>query len=362
MQVWWVYGASGVGKSVTAWQLFEGLAADRIPCAYVDIDQLGMCYPAPETDPWRDRLKGRVLAGVAGSWAAAGCGRLVVSGVVDPELVGWYADRLAPYDLRMCRLAVDDAELTRRLEARGVDDEWVADALEEARDLEAAGLPGPVVDTTDAPVADVAATVRAALADAAPVTGSGAADLGTPEGADLETGALCVTGPTGVGKSSVAFEMFMSLRTETTTAYVDLEQLGFGQGLADDDLRIANTAIAWRCFRAAGARRLVLSGRLRSADERDRLADAIAPTVLRVVGLTADETTYDERVAARGRGGGPELAGDTLVGAPAEHLAAVAGRAWAEQQRDAGAVAWDASYDTTGRSAVEVGVEVRSDW
>ncbi|WP_151081421.1 AAA family ATPase [Nocardioides cynanchi] len=359
MQVWWVYGASGVGKSVTSWRLFQGLGDDGAACAYVDIDQLGMCYPALDDDPWRDRLKGRVLAGIAGSYAAAGCERLVVSGVLDPDLIGWYADRMAPYDLVMCRLTVDDAELTRRLEARGVDAEWVADALEEAHDLAAAGLLDRVVDTGSAAVPEVAAAVRSALSEAAPADGTGEPD-DPPTLPDQVTRALWVTGPTAVGKSTVGFGIFLALRDETTAAYLDLEQLGFSRGI-DADVRIANAATAWRCFRAGGAQRLVVTGPLRSAAERVQLERMLAPTPLRVVGLTTSEASYGERVAARGRGEAPELAGDTLVGASEEQLAAVARRGWAEQ-RDTGTAPWDASYDTTGRSAAEVGAEVLGDW
>jgi hypothetical protein len=363
VQVWWVYGPSGAGKSVTSWALFEGLAVDRVRCAYVDIDQLGMCYPALDADPWRERLKGRVLAGIAGTYAEAGCERLVVSGVVDPKLIGWYADRLAPHDLTMCRLALGDAELTRRLEARAVDEEWVADALEEAHDLEAAGLPHPVVDTGPCTVPAVAAAVRASLTDAPPAIGTGEPDDDMPAVGQVETSALWVAGPTAVGKSSVAFGIFLTLRNEgIPVAYADLDQLGFVRGVSDAGLRVANTAIAWRCFRAAGARRLVMSGRLGRTPERDRLTRAIAPTTLRVVGLTADEGSYVLRVGARGRGDAPELAGDTLRGASPEHLTGEARRAWAEQHGDAGAVVWDASYDTTGRSPTEVGAEVLTGW
>jgi hypothetical protein len=155
----------------------------------------------------------------------------------------------------------------------------------------------------------------------------------------------------------------LALRNQgTVAAYVDLAQLGFVRGVSDDRLPLANAAIAWRCFHAAGARRLVLSGRLSSAEERDLLARAISPTALRVVGLTADGTSYAARVRARGRGEAPELAGDTLRGASPEHLATEARQAWAEQRGDAGTSGWDASYDTTGRSPAEVGAAVLTDW
>src|SRR4051794_14996156 len=77
-------GSPGVGKSTVAWQLYEDLAAGSFRCGYVDIDQLGMCYPASEDDADRHRLKGTVLAALLPNYAAAGVRALIVSGVLDP--------------------------------------------------------------------------------------------------------------------------------------------------------------------------------------------------------------------------------------------------------------------------------------
>jgi hypothetical protein len=284
MQVWWVHGPSGVGKSVTSWRLFEDLGTSDVACGYVDVDQLGMCYPERDGDSQRHLLKGRVLAGISGSYAAVGCERLVVSGVADPALMGWYADRLAAYDLRFCRLSADDAVLTGRLEARGVGSDWVDDALEEARELDGARLLHPVVDTAGSPVAGVAAAVRTALEGGRAAIVTAGPDRVEPASAGDVASALCVTGPTAVGKSAVAWALFMRLLEQDTMAYLDLEQMGFTRGIAGTathGLRAANAGIAWECFRAAGARRLVLNGFLGSDDERRELARALAATSLR---------------------------------------------------------------------------------
>ena len=45
------------------------MAADRWACAYVDIDQLGICYPELRSDPGRYRLKERNLSAVAANFA-----------------------------------------------------------------------------------------------------------------------------------------------------------------------------------------------------------------------------------------------------------------------------------------------------
>jgi hypothetical protein len=60
VQVIWLYGTPGVGKSTAGWALMNGLAVTAVTRgqpAYVDIDQLGMLYPAPPDDPWADGLK-----------------------------------------------------------------------------------------------------------------------------------------------------------------------------------------------------------------------------------------------------------------------------------------------------------------
>jgi CO dehydrogenase nickel-insertion accessory protein CooC1 len=84
--VFWICGASGVGKSVAAWALFETLAAEGFRVAYVDIDQLGMLYPAGSDDPERHLLKAEALLALLPGYASAGAQVLVVSGVVDPRL------------------------------------------------------------------------------------------------------------------------------------------------------------------------------------------------------------------------------------------------------------------------------------
>lgn len=84
LAVFWICGAPGAGKSVAAWKLFEILAAEGTRVAYVDIDQLGMLYPAGDDDPERHRLKVEVLIALMPGYAATGAQVLLVSGVVDP--------------------------------------------------------------------------------------------------------------------------------------------------------------------------------------------------------------------------------------------------------------------------------------
>ena len=91
--------------------------------AYIDVDQLGMCFPPLGDDPERHMLKARNVAALRANFAAAGARILVVSGVVDvqhgediDELGGpqatyfpvdmmWYEPRLVRFLNRMSLFA-----------------------------------------------------------------------------------------------------------------------------------------------------------------------------------------------------------------------------------------------------------------
>jgi molybdopterin-guanine dinucleotide biosynthesis protein len=62
--VLWVCGPSGVGKSTVAWEVYSDLARSGIEVGYVDIDQLGMSFPEPDSDPGRYRLAAENLGAV----------------------------------------------------------------------------------------------------------------------------------------------------------------------------------------------------------------------------------------------------------------------------------------------------------
>lgn len=112
LPVLWLYGASGVGKTTVAWEVFVQLARMGAPTGYVDIDQIGMCYapptprhwaPEPDTDPGRHRLKARTLDAVVANFRDAGARSLVVPGVTDPDR-GVDADLAPQAAVTACRL------------------------------------------------------------------------------------------------------------------------------------------------------------------------------------------------------------------------------------------------------------------
>jgi hypothetical protein len=116
LSIFWVCGAPGVGKSTSAWRVFTG--ARSMPTAYVDIDQLGLRMPWPDTDPEAHRLKRDGLAALVGVLSSAGVERVVVSGIVRPDDAADFA-AIAPGAMRFVRLRADLDVLTDRWVGRG---------------------------------------------------------------------------------------------------------------------------------------------------------------------------------------------------------------------------------------------------
>lgn len=367
MQVAWVYGAPGVGKSTAAWQLYCDLVGDGVPAAYVDIDQLGMCYPAEVEDPDRHRLKVRSLAALVPNYADAGVEHLVVSGVLDPRLVEWCRDELAAAEVKYCRLTVDQVELRRRLDERGATvQEWDS-VLREVRKLDAAQFSHATVDTTGLTPQEVSAAVRARLGDRVPSpliaptvvdASSGMTDHQCPAPGHI----IWMCGPTAVGKSTASWAVYSALlRDGIRAGYLDLRQLGFvgdPEAGADHALQAANVASLWRCFRATGATHLVLSGAVDTSEQVHLYREALPAAELTLYRLQADREELVRRVQARGRGDGPRLAGDRLISQTSEVLDATANRGWSEQQHLEVERLGDVVLDTTAATPTELAAQV----
>ena len=83
---------------------------------------------------------------------------------------------------------------------------------------------------------------------------------------------LWLCGPSGVGKSSVGWEVFAQIRAGGTKAgYIDSDQMGFCRPEPADDprndrLRSRNLGAMLPNFRAAGAECMMASGLLETPD------------------------------------------------------------------------------------------------
>jgi hypothetical protein len=169
---------------------------------------------------------------------------------------------------------------------------------------------------------------------------------------------LWVGGPTGVGKSTVAYAVHRQYaRAGVPVAYVDLQQIGFLRPAADGDaIAIANLAALWRVHRDAGAHGLIVSGDLAPGH-----ADVFATTTLTGCRLHASPDTLAERLLLRGRGLGPPIPGDELRGLPPATLRRIAARAAREEPPRDGVP----RVHTDGLSVEETARQVRllaGDW
>ncbi|QUQ67250.1 AAA family ATPase [Kutzneria sp. CA-103260] len=316
--VLWLCGPSGVGKTAVAWEIHQRIADS----AYVDIDQLGMCYPATDSDPHRHALKARNLDAVVAGHREAGASCVVVSGVVDPRT----GPPVSPV-LTVVRLRADRDELRRRFEEReGAAP--TAEVLREADALDASDFAALCVDTTGVAVTAVADEVLKAT--------------GWPRRPRV----LWLCGVTGVGKSAVGFAVYQRLLSAgSTAAYVDLDQIG-----DDHRMRSRTLATLWRNFRAVGAQAMVVVGPIHDASTLSLYAGELGPVDLRLVRLHAGVDELTARILRRGRGESWAQPGDPLLGRPESELRAVAAAAAVESKT----LTLGQRIDTDGRTVDEL--------
>jgi len=353
----WLCGAPGADKSATGWALFQALGAEGVGTAYLDIDQLGMLYPASTDDPSRYHLKAKALAAVVPNYANVGAEMLIVSGVVDPLAPGDAAASYPSVDVTFVRLAVDDRVIRERILARGWSTEEADEAVAENAAFRNAPPGASVVDTTDRAVSDVVADVRALVASDEASEERDRDPRPEQRPAVTRADLVVVYGPRAVGSSSVAFAFAMSQwRRGALTGFVDLEQLSFVRtadhvGRSQATLGIANVATMREVFDSSGATRVVVSAHLDGVDGPDRLrrsADHVT-----AVRLRADERSIEAHIDERVEGNSARLAGDDLLGASSDHQVHVLRAAVREQQALDAAANEDLVLDVSGCGVAE---------
>ncbi|MEU4512352.1 adenylyl-sulfate kinase [Nonomuraea wenchangensis] len=362
----WLSGPSGVGKSSVGWEVFEQLGRSGVRAAFVDADQIGLCHPLPESAT--HRLRARNLAAMWPHFRQEGMQCLVLAGFVDTaEEVREYTSLLPEAAFTLCRLRVDGAELKERFLGRGWRTELVEEAIAEADALDRSDHADVCVDTGGLAVPEAARLVREQAGGwpgALP-----APTLHEDQRRQVDAGpspVLWLSGATAVGKSTVGYEIFsQACRTGARAAYVDVKQISALGPVAGDDadsrrLKARNLAAVWAGYRAVGARCLVVSGEADSDDTMQDYAEWLPGTALTVCRLDAGPATLAERIALRGRGGGPALPGDGLRGLGPDALRRVAERAAREAEALDRAGAGDLRIATDGRSVQEVAADVRA--
>jgi len=356
--VLWLCGPPGVGKTSVGWEIFSGLSRDGVEVGYVDIDQLGMCYPESAADPDRHRLKAGNLAAVVANFRAAGARCVIVSGVVD-AVHGIHADQIPGAELTVCRLRTGRDELRQRFVGRGDSADLVESVLRDAEDMDASGFADVCVDTSGLPVAEVARLVRERTGGWPLLAPPGAPREAEPDGVATDGPVLWVCGATAVGKSTVGFGVYQTaLRAGQMAAFVDLGQIGFFHPAPADDpgnhrLKARNLAAVWRTYRAAGARSLTVVGPVEDEAAVRTYADALPAATLTLCRLHAGREQLTRRIMLRGRGGGWPQPGDPLRGRSTEQLLRVAADAAADADALERASLGDLRVDTDGRTVEE---------
>jgi hypothetical protein len=118
--VLWLLGATGTGKSNTSYFVFSRLWRSGTPTARVDLDDIGMCHPAPEDDEDNFRVKADALAALWEVFRSHGATCLVVSGGVNlPQHLDIHTRIFPEAQWTLCRLRIGADERRRRVKSRG---------------------------------------------------------------------------------------------------------------------------------------------------------------------------------------------------------------------------------------------------
>ena len=350
MDVLRLAGVPGVGKSAVAWAVAQRLASDGVPIGYLDIDQLGMCYPAPSDDLDRWALKETALVRLAARFRDAGVERLVVSGVADPTqpppvnghpTVSLWLD--ADEETRRKRLA------PRRWERAQVDAALAAGTAE-------AMTTHPAWERLDTERSTIEETVRAVIASRA-VRPAAPVETVFPD-RHVTGRVIWITGPRCSGASRVGWEVARARwGAGERTGFVDVAQLSFVWN-AGRLSGVENAAVLHRVFAAVDAQTLIAVAPFEVDPAEVRAAFPRAD--VRFFRLDADERTRRDHAVRRAEGAdGALLAGDDLLCASAaeiERIVAIGARQRASPLRE-GEVLIDVTSSSV-RQAVDRVIEL----
>ena len=301
-------GAPGVGKSAAAWAIAQQLAREGVRCGYVDIDQLGMCYPPPDDDSDRWALKERALAGVAEEFQCAGVDRLVVSGVAWPDDPPGRIDGIAVKSIWLD--ASEDARRSRlgrrTIGERQLEQDLAAGTAEAAR-VESSW------ERISTDEWSVDRTVEEVLSGWHPVAAKSSRAVRPFVSTAAAHRVLWVTGPRLAGASRIGWEIASGeWAAGRRTGFLDLAQLSFAWNV-DRPVGLANLARVHGTFGEMGAGLFVVVAPLEISPSVVRAA--LPNSEVSFVRLMASEADVRAHASLRQRGAGPALAGDDIVGA-----------------------------------------------
>jgi hypothetical protein len=175
----WLIGPSGVGKSTIGYEVFTRLYRSGTKAGYVDLDQIGLCYPQPDHDPNNHGIKAANLAVVWSTYRAAGARVMLVCGGAErADLVPLYKAQVPDTAPLVVRLRASADTIRARVFRRGVGagpaipgafadvtqerlERIAAEAISEAESLDRDDFADINIDTDDVPVSRLADQVLA---------------------------------------------------------------------------------------------------------------------------------------------------------------------------------------------------------
>ena len=309
----WLLGTSGVGKSTVGWELLKVLESSGVRAAYIDADQLRL---TSGIDTSESELIAAGLASVTQGYRASDAQLLIVAGLLDDDD---HLRRILPDTPRENVLSVHLHATNQTIRQRVTDRGWLVELADESIEYAAKLDPNFAdmsSDTTDMTPDEVACS----LLESALVLTSRRPAFAVQQAAEpppaQATQVVVITGPTGIGVSTIGFETFTHLANAgEKVGYLDSNQLGIvGATPRDDDLaylRALNSGAVANEFSQHGVRTVVVG-----ADPHAAAAMNLAWTTDAVTGIWLDASEYEiaNRLEARARGKGPPIAGDDRRG------------------------------------------------
>jgi hypothetical protein len=154
--VLWIVGSLGTGKSDTAYHVFSRLFRAGTHIARLDMDDVGMCHPAPEDDPENHRVKAETMAAAWSVFDRHGATCFVISGGVSTaQEAAIYTGQLPDAGWTIVRLRIGTEERRNRTVRRGrligqdaqTIESWIRVGIEEEANLEKQAFAKYVIDT-----------------------------------------------------------------------------------------------------------------------------------------------------------------------------------------------------------------------
>jgi hypothetical protein len=155
-----ITGAAGVGKSTLCWEIGAQLAADSIPHAIIESDELDRVFPKPDAGALASLWSGASdvsevsLRALWSTYRTLGHTRLIMSGVMMHVAFDkrWIVAAIPDADITVVRLVASDATLIERLDKREIGsgrDEQIARTLRQAKRIAGEAANKAIIVLTD---------------------------------------------------------------------------------------------------------------------------------------------------------------------------------------------------------------------